>query len=86
MELHGDSMEPDYPDGCILLVTKQPNLEEGEAGIIYIMQDAVVIETTFKRFYQNGSIVVLRPINSNYPAKEYDAMDIMIYGKVVGKM
>jgi transcriptional regulator with XRE-family HTH domain len=51
LELKGDSMEPDYPDGCILLVNRQPILETGEAGIIFILKDAVVTETTFKRFY-----------------------------------
>lgn len=85
LELKGDSMEPDYPDGSILLINRQPILETGEAGIIFILKDAVVTEVTFKKFYMDGSKVILRPINSNYPPQEYDAMDIMIYGKVVGK-
>jgi len=86
LKLIGDSMEPDYPDGCILLINRQPVLEQGEAGVIFILKDAVVTEATFKRFYKDGSKVTLRPINSNYPPQEYDAMDIMIYGKVVGKV
>ena len=79
-------MEPDYPDGSILLIKRQPNLELGEAGIIFILKDAIVTEATFKRFYQDGSNVTLRPINSEYLPQEYNALDIMIYGKVVGKV
>lgn len=85
LELKGKSMEPDYPDGSILLINRQPSLEQGELGIIFILRDAIVTEVTFKRFYQDGSKVTLRSLNSNYPSQEYNAIDIMIYGKVVGK-
>ncbi len=85
LELKGDSMEPEYPNESILLIKRQSNLEQGEAGIIFILQDATVADVTFKRFYQDGSKVTLRPINNSYLPQEYDAMDIMIYGKVVGK-
>ena len=86
LELKGNSMEPDYPDGSILLIKRQPNLELGEAGIIFILKDAIVTEATFKRFYQDGPNVTLRPINNEYLPQEYNAIDIMIYGKVVGKV
>lgn len=74
----GDSMEPEYYDGDILLVRRQPAVEVGEIGI----------------FIKNGNGYVkkqgencLISLNKKYPPippEEY--IDIICYGKVVGKV
>ncbi len=48
--LQGDSMEPDYPDGCTVWVKSQPTLKHGDIGVFII--DG---ETTCKIFYNKDN-------------------------------
>lgn len=85
LELIGDSMEPEYMNGDILLVSRQPDLENGDCGIILILDGADIAEATFKRFYKENGKVILKPINPKYPDIKIEKKNIMIFGKVVGK-
>lgn len=85
LEIVGDSMEPDYKNGEIILIHRQPELLNGEPGIIMIMEGAEIAEVTFKRFYQDNDRIILKSINPKYPDQILKKVDVMIYGKVVGK-
>lgn len=85
LEIVGDSMEPDYKNGEIILIHRQPELLNGELGIIMIMEGAEIAEVTFKRFYQDNDRIILKSINPKYPDQVLKKVDVMIYGKVVGK-
>ncbi|NJD02695.1 MAG: hypothetical protein FIA99_08915 [Ruminiclostridium sp.] len=86
LQLTGNSMEPEYNDGDILLVRRQAALENSEPGIIMIMDGADIAEATFKKFYQDGSSISLKPINPDYPVQTFRMVDVIIFGKVVGKV
>lgn len=85
LEVVGDSMEPNYKSGDIILVHRQPELLNGELGVIMILEGAEIAEVTFKRFYQDEDRIILKSINPKYPDQILKKVDIMIFGKVVGK-
>ena len=85
LEVVGDSMEPNYKSGDIILVHRQPELLNGELGVIMILEGAEIAEVTFKRFYQDEDRIILKSINPKYPDQILKKVDVMIYGKVVGK-
>jgi len=85
LEVVGDSMEPDYKSGDIILIHRQPELLNGELGIIMILEGAEVAEATFKKFYKENGRVILKSINPKYSDQILNKNDIMIFGKVVGK-
>lgn len=78
--LAGDSMEPEYPDGCTVWVRSQPDLENGDIGIFTINGEAVC-----KKLYQNGDICKLLSLNPKYtPIEISEDTDMRTYGKVIG--
>lgn len=78
IEVSGDSMQPLYYNNDILLVKKQPNIDEGEIGI----------------FIKNGNGYVkkkgpdrLISLNREYPdIYPEESSEIVCYGKVIGKL
>jgi SOS-response transcriptional repressor LexA len=84
LDVVGDSMAPDYPNGSTILVKHQEELVNGDLGVILICDGAEMAEATFKRFYQEGDTVILKPINPAHDPQMYPAKKIRIYGKVVG--
>lgn len=74
IDVYGNSMEPKYYDGDILLIRKQPDVEIGEIGI-FIIDD--------KGFVKKKGTEGLISINKDYdiiPKSE----DIKCFGKVLG--
>lgn len=74
-------MEPDIPDGSIVLVRKQPEAETGEIAIVSLDHAA-----TCKKFYRYEDRIELVSINKNYKPiviREEDNIDIRIIGKVL---
>jgi phage repressor protein C with HTH and peptisase S24 domain/DNA-binding XRE family transcriptional regulator len=77
VEVDGDSMEPIYSDGDILLVKSTPTIDIGEVGIFTINGNGYV-----KKLGRNKLI----SYNTNYKAiilHEYDT--ITCWGRVIGK-
>lgn len=72
----GDSMEPEFYDGDLICVKKQPSVEVGEIGIFVINSELFV-----KKLGANG-LISLNP--------KYDIIkkspDIICQGKVLGKI
>lgn len=81
VKIKGDSMDPDIPDGSIVLVRKQPEVETGEIAIVSLDHAA-----TCKKFYRYEDRIELVSINKNYKPiviREEDNIDIRIIGKVL---
>jgi SOS-response transcriptional repressor LexA len=85
LELQGDSMEPDYLPGDIILIQRKEELFNGELGVVLIMREGHEAEASFKRFYQENGRIILRSINTKYPDQILSSADIRVFGKVVGK-
>lgn len=60
----GDSMEPTIPDGALVLVREQPEVESGMIAAVLVNDDT---EATLKRIKRQGSMIILMPDN---PAHE----------------
>ena len=76
--INGDSMEPEYPDGCIVWVKKgSDNVKYGDTVI------AIFNGSPLCKIYRKSG---LYSYNKNYPPyKINDGDSISIFGKVVGK-
>ncbi len=65
----GDSMEPSYHEGDIVIFSPNTPARSGDDCFIRFAEDA---ETTFKRFYQDDEDTVrLQPLNDRYPSELY---------------
>jgi len=65
----GDSMEPDYHEGDIVVFSPNTPARAGDDCFVRFEADAA---TTFKRFYQDEKNTIrLQPLNSEYPAETH---------------
>ncbi|MCA9290479.1 MAG: helix-turn-helix domain-containing protein [Phycisphaerales bacterium] len=72
----GDSMEPDYREGDIVVFSPALATPSGADCFVRLERDA---ETTFKRiFYEptDARTIRLQPLNNRYPPRECDRQDI----------
>lgn len=60
----GDSMEPTIPNGAIVLIRKQPDVENGEIAAVRINEDS---EVTLKRVKKENGSIWLIPDNPKHP-------------------
>lgn len=74
----GDSMEPDYHDGDIVLVSQKLELNHGDVGIFVINNKAYIKE------YGETELISRNPDADNIRISEYD--NIVCMGKVIGKL
>lgn len=76
VRINGDSMEPDYPDGCIVWVNRKIDIQYGDCVI------AIVNGSPFFKLFQKDG---LHSINPSYkPIKVFDGDSFKIFGKVIG--
>ena len=76
IRINGDSMSPDYPDGCIVWVKQTTEVKYGDK-VIAILNGCPY----FKIYDREG----LRSINPEYPIiKVYDDDKFSVFGKVIG--
>ena len=74
--INGDSMEPEYPNGCIVWVKQNADVKYGDCIIAVING-----EPFFKIFQKDG----LHSYNANYkPIKVNEDDKFNIFGKVIG--
>lgn len=59
----GDSMEPLIPDGALVLIHKQPTVEDDEIAAVQVDDDT---RATLKKVKHVGKNVILYPINTKY--------------------
>lgn len=77
IRVSGNSMEPDYYDGDIVLVSQKVELKHGDVGIFIINNDAYIKE------YEETELISRNQDSPNITISEYD--NIVCMGKVVGK-
>lgn len=76
MKVNGDSMEPDYPDGCRVFVSTDAETPIGEVGVF-------IVDGEF--FIKQRQADCLYSLNrSHADIRFHEDMDIKHYGRVVG--
>jgi SOS-response transcriptional repressor LexA len=73
LRVQGDSMEPKFPAGAILIIEPE---EEPMPGKYVIVRQASSQEATFKQLVQDGNKLYLKPINPRYPILELHDDDV----------
>ncbi len=72
LQVKGNSMYPQYLDGDVLIVRKQPICDSGDDAIVLVDgSDAV-----FKRVRLNGGMMTLQPLNPEYEPRTFTAQEI----------
>jgi SOS-response transcriptional repressor LexA len=66
LRVRGDSMEPKFPEGAILIVEPDENPEPG--AFVIVRHNGG--EATFKQLMVDGNTRYLKPLNSRYPIME----------------
>ena len=79
LRVRGDSMEPLFPNGCI--ITVEPNFEP-RSGLFVVVRFDGTSEHTFKQLIVDGPHRLLKPINPRYPVIALDE-NAVICGVVV---
>jgi SOS-response transcriptional repressors (RecA-mediated autopeptidases) len=59
----GQSMEPTIPDGSLVLIREQPEVESGAIAAVLVNGDE---EATLKRVKRQGDLLILLPDNPEY--------------------
>lgn len=82
LRVDGDSMNLKFPDGCLLLVQRQPFLEKNQIGVFRINGD----DATVKRFKEENGLIILEPMSSNpnHEVQTYNPSEISI--EIIGKV
>lgn len=75
----GDSMVPTIPNGALVLVREQPEVESGAIAAVLVNGET---EATLKRVKRQGSIVILTPDN---PAYEPIVVDKYNPARILGR-
>lgn len=86
LQIIGDSMEPDYPNMCYLLIKKDYDVADGDIVVASILRAAEIAEATCKKIYLRNGSVELHPTNKLYPVQVYKHEEVKIDGKVIGKV
>ncbi len=80
LTISGDSMEPVYYDGDIVLVKSQPAIDNGEIGI-FIIEDNGYIKK-----YGGDKLISLNAKYDDIMFSDYDPDDIRCMGLVIGRV
>lgn len=81
LNVKGDSMEPDIPDGSIVFYKRQQNVENGEIAIVELEREGVTCKKV-KFDYENEKII-LESLNEKYEDMVFDNDQIRILGRVI---
>ena len=65
LRVHGDSMEPKFTEGMLLIVEPEMDAQHND----YVIVKNGSEETTFKRLVRDGEDWFLKPLNDRYPIK-----------------
>ena len=63
LEAKGDSMEPSIPEGSLVLIREQPEVENGEVAAVLLNGDT---EATLKRVSKQDGYLLLMPDNKSH--------------------
>ena len=80
LQVRGESMvDAGILPGDFVVVQRQANANTGEIVVAGIPGD----EATVKRYFPQGSRVILKPENSTMEPMEFDAREVTLYGRVI---
>jgi repressor LexA len=80
LQVRGDSMiEAGILSGDFIVAERQQTATSGEIVVAGIPGD----EATVKRFFPQGSRIILKPENSTMVPMEFDSSEVVIYGRVI---
>ncbi len=80
LQVRGDSMvEAGILPGDFVVVQRQESANTGEIVVVGVPGE----EATVKRFFAQGSRIVLKPENSALEPMEFGADEVTIYGRVI---
>jgi len=82
LTIHGDSMEPEFLEGDIIIVDPAAHYRNGS----YVVVKNGAGEATFKQLVFDGDSVFLKPLNNRYPIKDMTGIEFRIVGVVVQKV
>jgi len=68
LRVEGDSMEPRFPHGAILIV--EPEAEAKSGSFVIMRQNGT--DATFKQLVHDGGKWYLKPVNPRYPVMQLD--------------
>lgn len=82
--VRGDSMEPKFSQGDVVIVRRQPMVNNGEIGIFLVNG----CDATIKKYSKDNHGIDLIPLNDNYPVQHYskketEELPVICLGKVV---
>ncbi|MEK3887487.1 LexA family protein [Bacillus sp. FSL K6-3431] len=81
LEAKGDSMHPTIPNGSMVMVREQPDVETGEIAAVMVNGNT---EATLKRVKKQGDIIILMPDNPDHaPIIITSDTPVKIIGKAV---
>ena len=80
LRVKGDSMEPEFSDGCTIVVDPEKMAVNGSYVVVHVDDDE---EATFKELIVDGSRKYLKPVNNRYPLLEMKGKKLAICGVVV---
>ena len=72
LRVKGDSMEPKFPEGSIIIVEPEEPPQHGKYVVIRRNGD----EATLKQYVVDGPAKYLKPLNTRYPILELNAGDV----------
>jgi repressor LexA len=80
LQVRGDSMiDVGILSGDFIVVQRERTASSGEIVVAGIPGD----EATVKRFFSQGSRIILKPENSSMQPMDFDSHDVVIYGRVI---
>ena len=79
LKCKGDSMEPTFLDGDLVLIRQTPDFENGQIVAIGIEGEA-----TLKHAYHQGEHIICVSDNPAYAPQTFPAQEVTIYGLAVG--
>lgn len=74
LKVKGNSMNPKYLDGDIIIIRKQPNCESGQDAVVFVNG----YDATLKRVIKNGNSIILQPLNPEHETKIYGPGDDLV--------
>lgn len=72
LKVKGDSMEPEYRDGDVIIVQQQEDCHSGDDCAVMVNGD----DATFKRVRLHESGLTLQPLNNRYEPQYYSAQQV----------
>ncbi len=85
LQVKGDSMEPKFSEGDVVIVREQPDVESGEIAIVLINGDEGTVKKLVK--YDNGSIALIASNPAYTPMiftpEQVEELPVRVVGKVV---